>query len=81
MKHSCAIFGCGPIGLNAIQGAVLEQAAMVIAIDRDPARLALAARLGATHTLPADEYQQWLHSHAEGSLICRGVASTIAGGW
>lgn len=52
---SVVIVGCGAVGLNAIQGAVLEQAAMVIAIDREPARLALAVRLGATHTLAANE--------------------------
>jgi len=52
---SVVIVGCGAVGLNAIQGAVLEQAATLIAIDRDPARLALAKRLGATHTLSADE--------------------------
>lgn len=52
---SVAVVGCGAVGLNAIQGAVLEQAGMVIAIDRDQARLALAARLGATHTLAGDD--------------------------
>jgi S-(hydroxymethyl)glutathione dehydrogenase / alcohol dehydrogenase len=49
-----AVIGCGAVGLNAIQAAALEQAACVIAIDRDPAKLALAARFGATHTLAAD---------------------------
>jgi S-(hydroxymethyl)glutathione dehydrogenase/alcohol dehydrogenase len=52
---SVVIVGCGAVGLNAIQGAVLAQAGAVIAIDRDPARLALATRLGASHTLAADE--------------------------
>src|SRR3954470_15223447 len=52
---SVVIVGCGAVGLNAIQGAVLEQAATVVAIDRDPARLDLASRLGATHTLAADD--------------------------
>jgi S-(hydroxymethyl)glutathione dehydrogenase / alcohol dehydrogenase len=52
---SVAIIGCGAVGLNAIQGAVIAQAATVIAIDREPAKLALAKRLGATDTLAADE--------------------------
>jgi len=52
---SVAVVGCGAVGLNAIQAAALEQAAVVIAIDRDPAKLALATRLRATHTLVADE--------------------------
>jgi S-(hydroxymethyl)glutathione dehydrogenase / alcohol dehydrogenase len=50
-----AVIGCGAVGLNAVQAAVLEQAAIVIAIDRDPGKLALALRFGATHALPADE--------------------------
>ncbi len=50
-----AVIGCGAVGLNAIQAATLEQAASVIAIDRDPLKLALAARFGATHTLVADD--------------------------
>ncbi len=49
-----AVVGCGAVGLNAIQAARLEEAAGVIAIDRDPAKLALATRLGATHTIAAD---------------------------
>jgi len=50
-----AVIGCGAVGLNVIQAAVLEQAAFVIAIDRDPVKLALAARFGATHAIAADD--------------------------
>ncbi len=46
-----AVIGCGAVGLNCIQAARLEQAASVIAIDRDPVKLALAQRLGATHVI------------------------------
>ncbi|HEX2543133.1 MAG TPA: Zn-dependent alcohol dehydrogenase [Caldimonas sp.] len=49
------VVGCGAVGLNAIQAAVLMQAATVIAIDRDAAKLAMAQRFGATHALPSDE--------------------------
>ena len=52
---SVAVVGCGAVGLNVIQAAVLEQAARVVAIDRDPAKLDLATRFGATHTLAAGE--------------------------
>ncbi|MEO8079614.1 MAG: Zn-dependent alcohol dehydrogenase [Caldimonas sp.] len=51
---SVAVVGCGAVGLNAIQAAVLEQAAVVIAIDRDADKLALAKRFGATHGVAAD---------------------------
>ncbi len=50
-----AVLGCGAVGLNVIQGAVLEQAEVVIAIDRDPAKLLQARLFGATHTCLADE--------------------------
>ena len=50
-----AVIGCGAVGLNAIQAAVLEQAAVVIAVDSDPSKLGLAARFGATHGVVADE--------------------------
>lgn len=51
-----AVFGCGAVGLSAIQGARLAGAAHVIAIDPDPARRDLAGRLGATDTLDPDSH-------------------------
>jgi threonine dehydrogenase-like Zn-dependent dehydrogenase len=42
-----AVWGCGPVGLFAIQSAFLQGAERVIAIDHYPNRLALARGLGA----------------------------------
>lgn len=42
-----AVWGCGPVGLFAVQSAVLMGAAQVIAIDHYPRRLELAAKFGA----------------------------------
>ncbi len=42
-----AVWGCGPVGLFAIQSAVLMGAARVIAIDHFPRRLDLARQFGA----------------------------------
>lgn len=42
-----AVWGCGPVGLFAVQSALLMGAARVIAIDHYPNRLALAKKLGA----------------------------------
>ncbi|BBK42070.1 alcohol dehydrogenase [Allostella vacuolata] len=50
-----AVLGCGAVGLNAIQGARLQSAERIIAIDRDPARLAMATEFGATDLIRADE--------------------------
>jgi S-(hydroxymethyl)glutathione dehydrogenase/alcohol dehydrogenase len=48
-----AVIGCGAVGLNAVQGARLQEAERIIAIDRDPNRLELAKRFGATHLVNA----------------------------
>ena len=42
-----AVWGCGPVGLFAVQSALVMGAARVIAIDEYPNRLALAKKLGA----------------------------------
>jgi threonine dehydrogenase-like Zn-dependent dehydrogenase len=42
-----AVWGCGPVGLFAIQSALLQGAERVIAIDHYPRRLELARQLGA----------------------------------
>ena len=48
-----AIFGCGGVGLSIIQGAALCGAATIIAVDKEPEKMALARRFGATATAPA----------------------------
>jgi S-(hydroxymethyl)glutathione dehydrogenase/alcohol dehydrogenase len=50
---SVVVLGCGAVGLNAIQGAMLQRADTIVALDRDPARLAMAQRFGATHAIDA----------------------------
>jgi S-(hydroxymethyl)glutathione dehydrogenase/alcohol dehydrogenase len=50
---SVAIIGCGAVGLNAVQGAVIQRAAAIFAVDTDPAKLAMAKAFGATHALQA----------------------------
>ena len=50
-----AVLGCGAVGLNAIQGGRIAGAERIVALDRDPARLELARRLGATDAALADD--------------------------
>jgi len=50
---SVMVIGCGAVGLGAVQGARLAGAGTIIAVDLDPAKLALAARMGATHGVNA----------------------------
>jgi len=48
-----AVVGCGGIGLNCVQGAVLAGASRVIAVDTNPRKLALATQFGATDVVDA----------------------------
>ena len=47
---TCAVFGCGLVGLGAVIGARLAGAERIIAIDLSEGRLALARHHGATDT-------------------------------
>jgi S-(hydroxymethyl)glutathione dehydrogenase / alcohol dehydrogenase len=42
------VIGCGAVGLAAVQGARLAGAGTILAVDIDPAKLVLAAKMGAT---------------------------------
>ena len=49
--QSVAVFGCGGIGLNAIQGAAISGAYPIIGIDILDSKLEYARHFGATHTI------------------------------
>ncbi|MBX2812811.1 MAG: S-(hydroxymethyl)glutathione dehydrogenase/class III alcohol dehydrogenase [Myxococcales bacterium] len=46
---NCVVFGLGGIGLNVIQGLRMVGANMIVGIDLNPARQAIAERFGMTH--------------------------------
>ncbi|WP_039805004.1 S-(hydroxymethyl)mycothiol dehydrogenase [Nocardia araoensis] len=50
---SVTVIGCGGVGDAAIMGSRLVGASKIIAVDRDPRKLAWARDLGATHTIDA----------------------------
>jgi S-(hydroxymethyl)glutathione dehydrogenase/alcohol dehydrogenase len=50
---SVVVIGCGGVGLNVIQGAVLAGAEKVIAVDLLENKLAYAREFGATHVVDA----------------------------
>ncbi|MET7334458.1 Zn-dependent alcohol dehydrogenase [Nonomuraea sp. NPDC005650] len=50
-----AVIGCGGVGLSVVQGAKLAGAERIIAIDTRQEKTALAAALGATDQLPAED--------------------------
>jgi Zn-dependent alcohol dehydrogenase len=46
-----AVIGCGGVGLAVVQGARLEGASVIVAVDISEQKLEIARKLGATHTL------------------------------
>jgi S-(hydroxymethyl)glutathione dehydrogenase / alcohol dehydrogenase len=48
-----AVIGCGGVGLNSVQGAVIAGAGRVIAVDTNPWKLELALTFGATDLVDA----------------------------
>jgi aryl-alcohol dehydrogenase len=48
---SIAIFGAGSVGLSAVMAAKLVGCTIIVAVDINPDRLALATALGATHII------------------------------
>jgi len=82
--QSVAIFGCGGVGLNAIQGAVLAGCDPIIAVDPSPASRDLAAQMGATHLLdpstqdPIREVKQLTHGKgADAVVVAVGNATAV----
>ena len=55
MGSTVAVFGCGGIGLNAVQGARIVGARRIIAVDVADQKLDYARTMGATHTVNAAE--------------------------
>ncbi len=51
------VFGLGGIGLNVIQGARLAGASMIVGVDRNPARQAIAESFGMTHFVNSSEVE------------------------
>jgi S-(hydroxymethyl)glutathione dehydrogenase / alcohol dehydrogenase len=57
------VFGLGGIGLNVIQGAKLVGANMIIGVDINPARQAIATKLGMTHFVNPSAIDQDIVAH------------------
>ena len=57
------VFGLGGIGLNVVQGARMAGANMIIGVDINPAREALARKFGMTHFVNPKEVEGDLVPH------------------
>ncbi len=64
---TCAVFGCGLVGLGAVIGCRLAGAGRIVAIDLAESRLAQARHHGATDTrLAGEDTVEWLRSETGG---------------
>ncbi len=82
-----AIWGCGPVGLFAIQSAKIMGAERIIAIDTVPERIALAKKFGATDVIDYeteevyDRIKEISHGAGADSVIdCVGMESSAGHG-
>jgi len=57
------VFGLGGIGLNVVQGARMAGADMIVGVDVNPAREALARKFGMTHFVDPKQVQGDLVAH------------------
>jgi len=79
------VFGLGGIGLNVVQGARLVGADMIVGVDINPARKALAEKFGMTHFVNPNEVGDDLVPHlvdltnggADHSFECIGNVQTM----
>jgi Zn-dependent alcohol dehydrogenase len=62
--ESVAVFGCGGVGLSAVQGARVAGAARVLAVDPRRSRLELARELGATDLVSPEDGDPVVAVHA-----------------
>ena len=76
--ETVVVIGTGGIGLNVIQGARIAGASVIVAVDANPAKEAVARQFGATHFLPsADGVRDILPTGADHAFECVGRVELI----
>jgi S-(hydroxymethyl)glutathione dehydrogenase / alcohol dehydrogenase len=83
---SVVVFGCGGVGIAAIQGARLCGAAEIVAVDTVPEKLEDAKRFGATHGVHPDDLPALRDEVTGGAgfdyaFECIGIAPTFRAAW
>ncbi|MEU4834996.1 alcohol dehydrogenase catalytic domain-containing protein [Streptosporangium sp. NPDC023615] len=76
---SVLVVGCGGVGLNVIQGAVLAGATTIVAADVAERKLELAEEFGATHTILADDLPARVGEIVRGGVDHAFDATGVAG--
>lgn len=76
---SCAIIGCGGVGLNVIQACRIVGAKQIIAIDLSEERLKFAQSFGATHLIRAKaDDKDFIEVRKEVKALCNGRGADYA---
>ena len=82
------IFGCGGVGLNAIQGCAIAGAGVIVAVDTSDEKLAMAKQFGATHGYnvtgqanPGKDLFKLTGGGADYSFDCVGVGKISEMAW
>jgi S-(hydroxymethyl)glutathione dehydrogenase/alcohol dehydrogenase len=83
---SVVVFGCGGIGVSAIQGARIAGASAILAVDRLEGRLEQAQHFGATHVATPESLESAQNEITGGegfdyALECIGHPTTIRATW
>jgi len=66
-NSTVAVFGCGGVGLNVIQGARIVGAARIIAVDLSTEKMQIARQFGATDTIaPGSNAVKEIHNLTDG---------------
>lgn len=83
---SVVVFGCGGVGISAIQGARLCGAAEIVGVDTVASKLDDARRFGATHAVHPDDLREASAAITGGegfdyAFECVGSAPTFRAAW
>jgi len=80
---SVAVIGCGGIGLSTVNSALIAGASRIIAVDKDPFKLELARRFGATDVVdasagdPVAQVNELTKGGVHYSFECIGLKQTV----
>jgi S-(hydroxymethyl)glutathione dehydrogenase/alcohol dehydrogenase len=85
--ESLAVFGCGGVGLNAVQGGRIANAYPLIAVDIADNKLEFARQMGATHTINSTRedaparVRELTGRGADYTVVAAGVAQATEQAW
>ena len=80
--ETVAVIGCGGVGMAAVEGAHIAGAGRIIAVDTNPRKLQLAAKLGATEVInpedgdPVERIKQLTGGGVNHAIECLGLKLT-----